>query len=225
MRTGLAAAVAAATLLALAPTGRAQQTNPSTQQIIQSLTPTGNLGTTRGIRLAPAPATPSPATPAAPAAATAPSPAPATPPAAATPAASPTPAPQPAPPPAATPAATTPAAPSVNLNVEFATDSANLTPAAQQTLDSLGEALSSQQLAAYRFRIEGHTDTVGSTAYNLTLSQQRANAVAAYLEQKFGISASRLETIGMGEEGLLVPTPPNTDEPKNRRVQVINLGT
>ena len=224
MRTGLAAAAAAATLLALTPTGRAQESNPTTQQIIQSLTPTGNLGTTRGIRLAPAPATPAPATPAVPAAAAAPTPAPAAP-AMATPATNAAPAPQPAPAPAATQAATTPAAPSVNLNVEFATDSATLTPAARQTLDSLGEALSSQQLAAYRFRIAGHTDTVGAPAYNLTLSQQRADAVATYLEQKFGISSARLETIGMGEKGLLVPTPPNTDEPKNRRVQVINLGT
>ncbi|MGH7161487.1 MAG: hypothetical protein ACREFS_15590, partial [Acetobacteraceae bacterium] len=64
MRTGLAAAVAAATLLALSPVGRAQQTNPSAQQIINSLKPTGNLGTERGIRLAPAPSTAAPATPA-----------------------------------------------------------------------------------------------------------------------------------------------------------------
>ncbi|MGH7084580.1 MAG: OmpA family protein, partial [Acetobacteraceae bacterium] len=127
--------------------------------------------------------------------------------------------------PAVTPAATTPAAPSVNLNVEFATDSATLTPSARQTLDALGEALSSQQLAAYRFRIEGHTDTVGSAPYNLALSQRRADAVAAYLERKFGIPSGRLETLGMGENGLLVPTPANTPEPKNRRVQVINLGT
>ncbi|MGH7071129.1 MAG: OmpA family protein, partial [Acetobacteraceae bacterium] len=116
-------------------------------------------------------------------------------------------------------------APSVNLNVQFATDSAALAPAARQTLDALGEALSSQQLSAYRFRIEGHTDTVGSPAYNQALSQRRADAVAAYLERKFGIPSSRLETIGMGEQGLLVPTPPNTPEAKNRRVQVINLGT
>ncbi|MGH7120923.1 MAG: OmpA family protein [Acetobacteraceae bacterium] len=223
MRTGLAAAAAAATLLALTPIGRAQETNPSTQQIIKSLTPTGNLGTTRGIRLAPAPAAPALATPAA-AAAPSPAPAAAAPspaPAAAAPAASQ----QAAPPAAPAPAATTPAAPSVNLNVEFATDSAALTPAARQTLDSLGEALSSQQLAAYRFRIEGHTDTVGNPEYNLALSQRRADAVAAYLEQKFGISSTRLETVGMGEKGLLVPTPPNTPELKNRRVQVINIGT
>ncbi|MDA8050396.1 MAG: OmpA family protein [Rhodospirillales bacterium] len=210
MRNGLAAALAVVTVAALAPAGRAQQSNPSAQQIINSLKPTGNLGTTRGIRLAPAPPAAAPATPATPATAAVPAPAP-----------------TPAPAPAVTTAAAAPAAapPSVNLNVEFATNSANLTPAARQTLDALGKALSSQQLAAYRFRIEGHTDTVGSPAYNLTLSQHRADAVAAYLERKFGIPAAKLQTVGMGEGGLLVPTPPNTPNAKNRRVQVINLGT
>jgi OmpA-OmpF porin, OOP family len=213
MRVAIAAMLAAATTLVLAPTGRAQESNPSAQQIINSLKPTGNLGTERGIRLAPAPPTPAPAAPAA-----------ATPPA---PAAATTAAPAPAAPAPTTAAAAAPATapPSVNLNVEFATDSATLTPAARHTLDALGEALTSQQLAAYRFRIEGHTDTVGSAAYNLTLSQKRADAVAAYLEKKFNVSASRLEAIGMGEKGLLVPTPPNTDELRNRRVQVINIGS
>ncbi len=182
------------------------QNNPSTSQIIQSLKPSGNLlqGGTRGIRLAaPSASTPSATTPAATASVTAaPKPGHA--------------AMQP------TPAAA--AAPSVNLQVEFATNSAELTPQARETLDQLGHALTSQDLASYRFRIEGHTDTVGSTAVNQALSQRRANAVAAYLERTFGISASRLESIGRGEAGLVVPTPPQTPEARNRRVEVINLG-
>ena len=117
------------------------------------------------------------------------------------------------------------AAPAVSLTVEFATNSARLTPAARGTLDKLGAALSSAQLAQYRFRIEGHTDTVGSPGYNLALSQRRADAVAAYLEAHFGISASRLVAVGMGEKGLLVPTPPQTPEARNRRVQVVNIGS
>ena len=132
--------------------------------------------------------------------------------------------PSPAPAGSKTPATPVAAAPTVNLNVEFARDSAVLTPAAEQTLDALGQALTSQQLATYRFRIEGHTDTVGNPVSNRVLSQNRADAVARYLEHKFGISPGRLETVGMGEKGLLVPTPPNTPEPTNRRVQVINLG-
>ncbi|HUZ63067.1 MAG TPA: OmpA family protein [Acetobacteraceae bacterium] len=207
MRTSIAIMAAAGMILGTGAAAYAQG-SPSAQQIINSLKPTGTLSTTtRGIRplapaapaaggvTAPAPAAPAPAAPAAPAMA------------ATTP-----------PPPAA-------AAPSVDLNVEFATGSAQLTPAATQTLDQLGKALSSATLAPYRFRIEGHTDTVGNAAANQTLSDQRANAVASYLEQKFGVQPSRLSAVGMGERGLLVPTPPQTPEARNRRVQVVNVGT
>ena len=115
-------------------------------------------------------------------------------------------------------------APSVNLTVDFASGSATLTPQARATLDQLGKALASKDLGRYRFRIEGHTDTVGSPSTNLSLSQQRADAVAAYLEQTYGIAAARLRAVGKGEQGLLVPTPPQTPNAQNRRVEVINLG-
>ena len=175
---------------------------PSASQIIDSLKPHGNLtaGGTRGIRLV---APSSAAQPAAPSQA---------------------PAQMPAVQPAAVTSGAPAGAPSVNLTVDFATGSATLTPQARQTLDQLGKALSSRDLEKYRFRIEGHTDTVGSAALNMTLSQSRANAVAAYLEHTYGIAPGRLQAIGMGEQGLLVPTPPQTPNARNRRVEVINLG-
>lgn len=203
---------AAAAVIGLASMALAQ-TNPNANEIIKALQPTGTISnTTRGIRPAGAPpATPAPA-PAMPASMPAMAPAATT----------------PAPAPAATPAtaATTTAAkaPSINLSVQFATGSATLTPAATATLDQLGTALTSAELKEYRFRIAGHTDTVGTPEYNLTLSQERANAVASYLENKFAIPASRLDAIGRGENGLLVPTPPQTPEARNRRVQITNLG-
>ena len=89
-------------------------------------------------------------------------------------------------------------------------------------LDQLGRALTSQDLAQYRFRIEGHTDTVGTAEANKALSQRRADAVAAYLQQHFGVAADRLQSVGMGEEGLAVPTPPQTANAQNRRVRVVN---
>jgi outer membrane protein OmpA-like peptidoglycan-associated protein len=126
----------------------------------------------------------------------------------------------------ATPAAAkgTDAAPSVSLSVEFATGSAELTPQAQKSLDSLGAALTSKDLANFHFRIEGHTDTVGSPAYNKALSARRADAAAAYLATKFGVVPTRLQAVGMGEDGLAVPTPPQTANAQNRRVKVVNLG-
>ena len=179
------------------------QGNPSADQIINSLRPSGNMmpGGTRGIRLA-APSNEGAAQQPAPAQAQQPRVA--------------------SNKPIAAPAAQ--AAPTVNLTVNFANGSAELTPDAIRTLDELGRALASKDLAAYRFRIEGHTDTVGSSNYNRTLSERRAEAVVDYVAKKFGVDPSRLQAIGMGEDGLLVPAPPQTPEPRNRRVQVINLG-
>jgi len=124
------------------------------------------------------------------------------------------------------PASAAPAAgPSVNLNVDFESGSAVLSPAAIQTLNALGQALNQPALAGYRFRIEGHTDTVGTADYNKALSDQRAAAVVDYLATTFKVDRSRLEAVGMGEQGLLVKTPDQTAEPRNRRVEVINLGS
>ena len=181
----------------------------SADQIINSLKPgAGMLGTTRGIR----PAGPPPAAMHTPAphavhhAAQHVAPTSSTPPTTGT-----------APPPAE--------APHVNLTVDFQTGSAKLTSAAMHTLDSLGTALSSQALAAYHFRIEGHTDTVGTQAGNKTLSEKRAEAVVNYLVDKFNVDRSRLEAVGMGESGLLVPTGAQIAEPRNRRVLVVNIGS
>ncbi len=112
----------------------------------------------------------------------------------------------------------------MNLTVQFTTNSSELTPAAVRTLSELGRALSSDTLRNYHFRIEGHTDTVGSPEANKSLSARRAEAVVSFLVNKFNIDPSRLEAAGMGEDGLLIQTQANTPEPRNRRVQVINLG-
>ena len=114
--------------------------------------------------------------------------------------------------------------PSVSLNVLFATDSTELTPEAIKTLDDLGQALTDPALAAFRFRIEGHTDTVGGRDYNKALSDRRALAVANYLAGRFRVDLTRLEPVGVGEDGLLVSTPDQTPEARNRRVLVVNIG-
>lgn len=181
------------------------ESNLSTDEIIRALRPSN---TTRGIRPITPPAEPQ----AAPAA---------TPPAAATPGA-----PRP---PSATPVATQAPPPrdqpSVNLVVTFATGSADLTPQATSALDALGRALANQELATFRFRIEGHTDTVGDRETNQALSERRAAAVVRYLVERHGIAPARLEAAGLGETTMAVPTRDGVAEPRNRRVQVVNLGT
>ena len=117
------------------------------------------------------------------------------------------------------------ATPTINLSVLFETGSADLTPQAVHVLDSLGKALNDQALASYRFRIEGHTDTVGTREYNQDLSDRRASAVLDYLADNFHVDRSRVEAVGKGEDDLLIPTPDQTPEPRNRRVQVVNIGS
>jgi OOP family OmpA-OmpF porin len=211
MTTRTLPVVAAVIIIAATTFGSAPvraQANPDADQIINALKPTGSLShSTRGIRPSAAQSAPT-AAPAA--AASAP---------ASTAATHAAPAPK-----VATATAPAAEAPSVNLSIQFANGSADLTPDAVKTLNELGRALSSEALSGYRFRIEGHTDTVGSPGYNKTLSQQRAEKVAEYLEQKFGVAAPRLQPIGEGEAHLLVPTPDQTAEPRNRRVQIVNIG-
>jgi outer membrane protein OmpA-like peptidoglycan-associated protein len=57
------------------------------------------------------------------------------------------------------------------------------------------------------------------------LSQRRAEAVVDYLATNFHIDRSRVQAIGMGEDGLMIRTPPQTPEERNRRVQVVNIGS
>lgn len=113
-------------------------------------------------------------------------------------------------------------APSINIKVYFEFDSAILKPEALEVLDNLGEALTSGELKGYRFEIAGHTDAVGSDAYNLDLSERRARAVMDYLVVNFEIDARRIESVGYGESRLLHPDDPEADA--NRRVQVTRLG-
>jgi len=112
-------------------------------------------------------------------------------------------------------------APTINIKVFFEFDSAILKPEAMDVLDNLGEALTYGELNNYRFQIAGHTDAVGTDAYNQKLSQQRAKSVLDYLITTFGIDGTRVDAVGFGESQLLDPNDPEGDV--NRRVQVTRL--
>ncbi len=120
---------------------------------------------------------------------------------------------------------TTSDAPSVSITVTFASGSAALTPDAERALAPLGRALSSPDLAAFRFRIEGHTDSVGDNMSNKLLSERRAAAVRDFLIGRYGVDPRRIEAVGLGETQLLVPTPDEVPNARNRRVQVVNIGS
>jgi outer membrane protein OmpA-like peptidoglycan-associated protein len=110
---------------------------------------------------------------------------------------------------------------SVDLYVNFAFDSAELTSDARITLDRLGAALRDPRLQAFSFQIAGHTDATGSAEYNQRLSERRAEAVRRYLVAQYGVAPARLSAVGYGKSRLLDPARP--EDGVNRRVQVTNV--
>jgi outer membrane protein OmpA-like peptidoglycan-associated protein len=72
------------------------------------------------------------------------------------------------------------------------------------------------------FLLAGHTDAPGDPDNNLTLSDQRAQSVAAVLSEAFDVPPENLVTQGYGEQYLKIDT--EEPEPRNRRVSVISIG-
>lgn len=109
----------------------------------------------------------------------------------------------------------------VNIEaITFDTGSAAIRPDQAQQLASLGRIIQEQVRANPReiFMIEGHTDTVGSEAYNLALSDRRAESVALALSEYFQVPPENLVTQGYGEQFLLVRA--EGDIRENRRASV-----
>lgn len=108
----------------------------------------------------------------------------------------------------------------VNIRVSFGTGSAALSSAAQAEVRAFAAALQRPQLANMRFQIEGHTDSSGSRATNVSLSQRRAQAVADYLVRQ-GVASNRLEVRGYGPDRPLPGRPASAGE--NRRVEAVRI--
>jgi iron complex outermembrane receptor protein len=120
------------------------------------------------------------------------------------------------PPPVVAPA---PAARSYMVFFDF--NKSDLTPQAVTIVDQAAHNAGPAKVT--KLEVTGHTDTVGSDAYNMRLSRRRAESVAAQLE-KDGIPSSEIEIIAKGKRDLLVPTADGVREPQNRRVQIVYEG-
>lgn len=108
------------------------------------------------------------------------------------------------------------------FRVEFDFNSARLRPESREILDRVAAVMTAPAAGKTRFRIVGHTDSVGSDAANLSLSQRRAAAVVEYLVERHHIAPARLEASGRGARELLLPDQPTAAA--NRRVEIVNLG-
>jgi outer membrane protein OmpA-like peptidoglycan-associated protein len=104
--------------------------------------------------------------------------------------------------------------------VQFAKNSAALSPAGMAAAHALAVVLAEQKYADRRFEIAGHTDKGGDPERNLELSKARAQTVRDYLVAN-GVAADRLETNGYGFAKLKYPEAPYSA--LNRRVEAVGL--
>lgn len=101
--------------------------------------------------------------------------------------------------------------------ITFAYDRADVQPQFQRTLDQVAATLA--QYNQTYLDVYGHTDSTGSVAYNQTLSERRATAVADYLAAR-GVQPARLGTRGFGETQPMASNDTDAGRAVNRRVEI-----
>lgn len=118
----------------------------------------------------------------------------------------------------------TPVASKVVFNADafFDFDKAVLKPEGRKLLDQVATQV--QTINLETIIAVGYTDSIGSVAYNLKLSQRRANAVKTYLVSK-GIDANRIYTEGKGKSNPVASNATAAGRAKNRRVEIEIVGT
>ena len=115
------------------------------------------------------------------------------------------------------------AAPRVSLSdIQFEFNSDRLTAKAQSQAAELAAALTLPSLRGFSFAVVGHTDSAGADDYNRDLSLRRARSVKRHLVAG-AVEPGRLVEVGLGESYPVAGA--GGDDARNRRVEVINLGT
>ena len=107
-------------------------------------------------------------------------------------------------------------------NVNFDYDKSTIRPDAYAVLDTVGRVLT--KWPGLKIEIDGHTDSRGSDAYNLSLSRRRAASVRAYLLEHFPqFKPAQITSKGYGESRPLVPNTSPANMQENRRVEFVVL--
>ncbi|TPW28015.1 OmpA family protein [Martelella alba] len=102
-------------------------------------------------------------------------------------------------------------------NITFATDQYQIVPNFYSTLNAVSTVLVKYDRTA--INVNGYTDSTGSDAYNMNLSQQRANSVASYLMQS-GVSGRRISAMGFGSQYPIASNATPEGRSQNRRVEI-----
>ena len=103
-------------------------------------------------------------------------------------------------------------------DILFATDSAVVRPDLRLDLDAVADNLNAYPQS--RIEIIGHTDSTGSSSYNLGLSTRRANSVAAVLIDS-GVAPGRIRVTGAGEDQPVASNLTEEGRAQNRRVEIV----
>ncbi len=101
--------------------------------------------------------------------------------------------------------------------IHFEFDKANIRPQSFPILDDVASVIKANP-GIKQVMVEGHTDSVGSDAYNMRLSERRSNSVREYLVKK-GITPGLLDTVGYGESRPVATNDTAEGRAKNRRVE------
>ncbi|KAB0506794.1 OmpA family protein [Pseudomonas moorei] len=131
----------------------------------------------------------------------------------------PAPAPVPAPAPEPAPVAEAPVAEvvRVELDVKFDFNKSVVKPNSYADIKNLADFM--KQYPSTTTTVEGHTDNVGPDAYNQKLSERRANAVKQVLTSQYGVSPSRVQSVGYGESRPVADNSTEAGRAVNRRVE------
>ena len=111
-------------------------------------------------------------------------------------------------------------APSLNVWVGFAFDSAELTTRGTRQATEMADAMLASEFEGSRFLLVGHTDTQGREEYNFDLSYRRARQLREWLIDRFGFRADRIDAEGRGEEEPVASGDSPSDHARNRRVEL-----
>ncbi|MBW1857070.1 MAG: OmpA family protein [Deltaproteobacteria bacterium] len=104
-------------------------------------------------------------------------------------------------------------------SVHFGFDVSSLSDEAKSALDSFAEHVKAENKNAY-IEIQGHTDSIGTNAYNLRLGMARAEAVKRYLHTQHHIALHRMSTFSYGESIPIVENDTTQNRAKNRRITI-----
>ena len=106
--------------------------------------------------------------------------------------------------------------------VTFDFEKSELTGNSKQALDEFASQLKSDNKNVY-IEVQGHTDSSGDEAFNMTLGERRAEAVRRYLNMEHGIPLHRMNVISYGESAPLTDNDTREHRAENRRVALVVL--